>query len=54
MSLNTLAGAIELRSRLATRPSFGVQPVLVDNERPAADGATEGNLASPTPGAASA
>ncbi|MCS6036506.1 hypothetical protein LNQ52_07015 [Klebsiella pneumoniae subsp. pneumoniae] len=38
-------GAIELKAGSATRPFFGVQPVLVDNEGLPLDGATEGNLA---------
>ncbi len=40
-----LPGAIELKAGSATRPFFGVQPVLVDNEGLPLDGATEGNLA---------
>ena len=40
-----LPGAIELKAGSATRPFFGVQPVLVDNEGTPLEGATEGNPA---------
>ncbi len=43
--ITPLPGAIELKAGSATRPFFGVQPVLVDNEGLPLDGATEGNLA---------
>ncbi|MBH8581776.1 acetate--CoA ligase [Bisbaumannia pacifica] len=40
-----LPGAIDLKPGSATRPFFGVQPVLLDNEGRVLDGAVEGNLA---------
>ena len=43
--ITPLPGAIELKAGSATRPFFGVQPVLVDNEGTPLEGATEGNLA---------
>jgi len=43
--ITPLPGAIELKAGSATRPFFGVQPVLVDNEGAPLEGATEGNLA---------
>ncbi|WP_067704396.1 acetate--CoA ligase [Erwinia sp. ErVv1] len=39
-----LPGAIELKAGSATKPFFGVQPALVDNEGNAQEGACEGNL----------
>lgn len=42
--ITPLPGAIELKAGSATRPFFGVQPALVDNEGNTLDGATEGNL----------
>ena len=39
-----LPGATELKAGSATRPFFGVQPALVDNEGRALEGACEGNL----------
>ncbi|STS87690.1 acetyl-CoA synthetase [Klebsiella variicola] len=50
--ITPLPGAIELKAGSATRPFFGVQPVLVDNEGLPLDGATEAILPSPTPGPA--
>ncbi len=38
------AGATELKAGSATRPFFGVQPALVDNEGNPLEGATEGSL----------
>lgn len=52
--ITPLPGAIELKAGSATRPFFGVQPVLVDNEGLPLDGATEATSPSPTPGPASA
>ncbi|MBG2639223.1 acetate--CoA ligase [Klebsiella michiganensis] len=43
--ITPLPGVIELKAGSATRPFFGVQPVLVDNEGAPLEGATEGNLA---------
>ncbi|GEK48629.1 acetate--CoA ligase [Halomonas pacifica] len=40
-----LPGAIDLKPGSATRPFFGVQPVLLDNEGRVLDGAVDGNLA---------
>ncbi len=42
--ITPLPGAIELKAGSATRPFFGVQPALVDNEGHPQEGATEGNL----------
>ncbi|TLM79627.1 acetate--CoA ligase [Microbulbifer harenosus] len=42
--LTPLPGATPLKPGSATRPFFGVQPALVDNEGHILDGATEGNL----------
>jgi len=42
--ITPLPGAIPLKAGSATRPFFGVQPALVDNEGNPLDGATEGNL----------
>ena len=42
--LTPLPGATALKPGSATRPFFGVQPALVDNEGNILDGATEGNL----------
>ncbi|MBW9313311.1 hypothetical protein FA041_27640 [Escherichia coli] len=39
-----LPGATELKAGSATRPFFGVQPALVDNEGNPLEGATEGSL----------
>lgn len=39
-----LPGAIELKAGSATKPFFGVQPALVDNEGNPQEGAAEGNL----------
>src|SRR5690606_2005714 len=39
-----LPGATDLKPGSATRPLFGVQPALVDNEGKLLDGACEGNL----------
>jgi len=39
-----LPGATDLKAGSATRPFFGVQPALVDNEGHIQEGATEGNL----------
>ncbi|MEP3589352.1 MAG: acetate--CoA ligase, partial [Marinobacter sp.] len=39
-----LPGAVDLKPGSATRPFFGVQPALVDNDGNLLDGATEGNL----------
>ncbi|AXF77944.1 acetate--CoA ligase [Erwinia tracheiphila] len=39
-----LPGATELKAGSATRPFFGVQPALVDNEGHPLEGANEGNL----------
>ncbi len=43
--ITPLPGATELKAGSATRPFFGVQPVLVDNEGTPLEGATEGNPA---------
>ncbi|CAM3594858.1 acetate--CoA ligase [Rouxiella silvae] len=42
--ITPLPGATELKAGSATRPFFGVQPALVDNEGNPQEGATEGNL----------
>ena len=42
--ITPLPGATQLKAGSATRPFFGVQPALVDNEGNVLDGATEGNL----------
>ncbi|MCE0555640.1 MULTISPECIES: acetate--CoA ligase [unclassified Motilimonas] len=42
--ITPLPGATALKPGSATRPFFGVQPALVDNEGLILDGATEGNL----------
>ena len=42
--ITPLPGATETKPGSATRPFFGVQPVLVDNENNIIDGAAEGNL----------
>nr|WP_163500800.1 acetate--CoA ligase [Halomonas socia] len=42
--ITPLPGAIDLKPGSATRPFFGVQPALVDNEGNILEGATEGNL----------
>lgn len=42
--ITPLPGATELKPGSATRPFFGVQPALVDNEGNIQEGATEGNL----------
>lgn len=42
--LTPLPGATDLKPGSATRPFFGVQPALVDNEGVILEGATEGNL----------
>ncbi|WP_313683168.1 acetate--CoA ligase [Pantoea sp.] len=42
--ITPLPGAIELKAGSATKPFFGVQPALVDNEGNTLTGATEGNL----------
>ncbi|EPC02991.1 acetyl-CoA synthetase [Litchfieldella anticariensis FP35 = DSM 16096] len=42
--ISPLPGAIDLKPGSATRPFFGVQPALVDNEGRLLEGATEGNL----------
>ncbi|MGB2079222.1 MAG: acetate--CoA ligase [Vibrio sp.] len=42
--ISPLPGATDLKPGSATRPFFGVQPALVDNEGTILDGATEGNL----------
>ena len=42
--ITPLPGATQLKAGSATRPFFGVQPALVDNEGNALEGATEGNL----------
>ncbi|TFF18384.1 acetate--CoA ligase [Jiella endophytica] len=42
--ITPLPGATDLKPGSATRPFFGVQPQLVDNEGKVLDGATEGNL----------
>ena len=43
--LTPLPGATALKPGSATRPFFGVQPVLLDNEGNEIEGAAEGNLA---------
>ena len=42
--ITPLPGATKLKAGSATRPFFGIQPQLVDNEGEVLDGATEGNL----------
>jgi acetyl-CoA synthetase len=42
--ITPLPGAIDLKPGSATKPFFGIQPQLVDNEGAVLDGATEGNL----------
>ena len=42
--ITPMPGATQLKAGSATRPFFGVQPALVDNEGNPLDGATEGNL----------
>lgn len=42
--ITPLPGATALKPGSATRPFFGVQPALVDNDGKFLDGATEGNL----------
>jgi len=42
--ITPLPGATDLKPGSATRPFFGVQPELVDNEGNPLEGATEGNL----------
>jgi acetyl-CoA synthetase len=42
--ITPLPGATDLKPGSATRPFFGVQPQLVDNEGKVLDGATDGNL----------
>ncbi|UQY43787.1 acetate--CoA ligase [Erwinia sp. PK3-005] len=42
--ITPLPGATELKPGSATRPFFGVQPALVDNEGHSQEGACEGNL----------
>ena len=44
MLLTPLPGATTLKPGSATRPFFGIQPALVDNEGQLLDGAVEGNL----------
>lgn len=41
--ITPLPGATELKAGSATRPFFGVQPAIVDNEGNPLEGATEGN-----------
>ena len=42
--ITPMPGATQLKAGSATRPFFGVQPALVDNEGNPLEGATEGNL----------
>jgi acetyl-CoA synthetase len=42
--ISALPGATELKPGSATRPLFGIQPALVDNEGNVLDGEAEGNL----------
>ena len=42
--ITPLPGATDLKPGSATRPFFGVQPQIVDNDGNVLDGATEGNL----------
>ncbi|HCP17702.1 MAG TPA: acetyl-coenzyme A synthetase, partial [Alphaproteobacteria bacterium] len=42
--ITPLPGATTLKPGSATRPFFGIQPVLVDNENTLLDGAVSGNL----------
>ncbi|WNK00348.1 acetate--CoA ligase [Thalassospiraceae bacterium LMO-JJ14] len=42
--ITPLPGAIDLKPGSATKPFFGIQPQLVDNEGGVLEGATEGNL----------
>jgi len=48
--ITPLAGATDLKPGSATRPFFGVKPVLVDAEGKVLEGATEGNLCLAEPG----
>ncbi len=48
--ITPLAGATALKPGSATRPFFGVQPVVVDAEGKMLDGKTEGNLCLAEPG----
>ncbi|WP_431024245.1 acetate--CoA ligase [Halomonas sp. H5] len=43
--ISPLPGAIDLKPGSATRPFFGVQPVLLDSEGQVLEGAVDGNLA---------
>ncbi|MEM8689939.1 MAG: acetate--CoA ligase [Pseudomonadota bacterium] len=42
--ITSLAGAIDLKPGSATKPFFGIQPQLVDNDGNPLEGATDGNL----------
>jgi acetyl-CoA synthetase len=42
--ISPLPGATDLKPGSATKPMFGIQPALVDNEGRVLDGATQGNL----------
>lgn len=42
--ITPLPGAIDLKAGSATKPFFGIQPQLVDNEGAVIDGAADGNL----------
>lgn len=42
--ITPLPGATELKPGSATRPFFGIQPALLDNEGATLEGATDGNL----------
>jgi acetyl-CoA synthetase len=42
--ITPLPGAIDLKAGSATKPFFGIQPQLVDNEGQVIDGAADGNL----------
>ncbi len=42
--ITPLPGATKLKPGSATRPFFGIRPVIVDNEGQTKEGATEGNL----------
>src|SRR5690606_25071772 len=50
--ITPLPGATDLKPGSATRPFFGVQPLLVDNDGKVLDGVADGNLciAAPWPG----
>jgi len=48
--ITPLAGATPLKPGSATRPFFGVKPVMVDAEGKVLEGATEGNLCLAEPG----